>query len=185
MQVFFKACESILSSLAAISLMAMMTITFIDVLGRYAFGSPLAGAYELIEYLLPVLVFSGLPLVTQRREHVTTGLFEDRFSGWVLRVRAITINTAGAIACGYATYAMYRSYSAAATLHEASPVLGIPKPPVLGLIVAMLAITTVLLLTLAVNSFRANGRRPEQVEAAEVSAINNLGRVDDRQDGSR
>jgi TRAP-type transport system small permease protein len=60
--------------------MAMMCLTFVDVVARYAFNRPLRGAFEVTELLLLVLIFAGLPLVSHADEHVTMD-FIDRVLG--------------------------------------------------------------------------------------------------------
>jgi TRAP-type C4-dicarboxylate transport system permease small subunit len=55
----------------------MMTLTFVDVVLRYVFNRPLAGAFEVTELMLLVLIFAGLPLVSHADEHVTMD-FVDR-----------------------------------------------------------------------------------------------------------
>lgn len=62
----------------AASLLAMMILTFVDVVGRYVFRAPIFGSSEMISYLLAVTVFAGLAVVTGERNHVTIALFE----GW-------------------------------------------------------------------------------------------------------
>jgi TRAP-type transport system small permease protein len=57
--------------------MAMMCLTFVDVVARYVFNRPLRGAFEITELLLLVLIFAGLPLVSHADEHVTMD-FIDR-----------------------------------------------------------------------------------------------------------
>jgi TRAP-type C4-dicarboxylate transport system permease small subunit len=61
-------------------LMAMMCLTFVDVVARYVFNRPLRGAFEVTELLLVVLIFAGLPLVSHADEHVTMD-FIDRVLG--------------------------------------------------------------------------------------------------------
>lgn len=70
-----------LGVLVAILLFVMMTLTFVDVIGRYFFNSPVKGSYELTEVLLAVSVFAALPLTTLRREHVTVSLVDRLFRG--------------------------------------------------------------------------------------------------------
>jgi TRAP-type transport system small permease protein len=60
--------------------MAMMCLTFVDVVARYVFNRPLRGAFEITELLLLVLIFAGLPLVSHADEHVTMD-FIDRTLG--------------------------------------------------------------------------------------------------------
>ncbi len=61
---------------AAMLLLALAAVTCVDVMGRYWFNAPLAGAFELTEVLLCALVFAGLPLTTERREHVEVDLLD-------------------------------------------------------------------------------------------------------------
>lgn len=151
-------CRIALAGIAAVCLFAMMAITFADVIGRYLLSSPLRGAYELTEYLLALMVFTVLPEVTQRREHVTTGLFEKAFSGRLRRLKSALIHLFSGAACTYLTYAMHGAWQASARLGEASPMLGMPKPPVLAVITATCAVAALILLWLAAQDLRAPAR---------------------------
>ncbi len=55
---------------AAVTMLGLVGLTFVDVLGRYFFGHPVRGATELVELSMVVLVFLGLPLVTRHGEHL-------------------------------------------------------------------------------------------------------------------
>jgi TRAP-type C4-dicarboxylate transport system permease small subunit len=61
---------------AALLLFSLVLITCVDVVGRYFFSSPLKGAFELTEVLLAALVFTALPLTTERKEHVEVDLLD-------------------------------------------------------------------------------------------------------------
>lgn len=69
--------DAVLGVAASLLLMAMMLLTVVDVVGRYVFNRPLAGAFEVTELLLVVLIFAGLPLVAYADGHVTMD-FIDR-----------------------------------------------------------------------------------------------------------
>lgn len=73
--------EPVLSLIAAIMLLAIMSLTFFDVVGRYLLSQPIPGSYELVALGLGILVFAGMPIITLRREHLTVGLFENAFAG--------------------------------------------------------------------------------------------------------
>lgn len=64
--------------IAAVLLFLLMTVTCIDVVGRYALGKPLPGAFELSEVILAMIVYASLPLVTLHGEHVSIDLL-DRY----------------------------------------------------------------------------------------------------------
>jgi TRAP-type C4-dicarboxylate transport system permease small subunit len=64
-----RRVERVLGVAASAILLVMMSLTFVDVVARYVFDRPLAGAFEVTELLLLVLIFAGLPLVTYADEH--------------------------------------------------------------------------------------------------------------------
>ena len=89
-----RHADSLLGVAASAILMAMMLLTFTDVVARYIFSRPLRGAFEVTELMLLVLIFAGLPLVSHADEHVTMD-FIDRIlpariaRAWVRVVHAI------------------------------------------------------------------------------------------------
>ncbi len=87
-----KAIQRGLETLAAISLLLMMLITFVDVTGRYFFNSPLVGSTELIEMLLAVMVFMAFPLVSWNEENICVDLLDNYFPKKWIGVRQIVIN---------------------------------------------------------------------------------------------
>ena len=78
--------EGVLGVASSAILLAMMLLTFVDVVARYVFNRPVRGAFEVTELLLLVLIFAGLPLVSHADEHVTMD-FIDR----MLPARAVPV----------------------------------------------------------------------------------------------
>jgi TRAP-type transport system small permease protein len=66
----------LLGTTAGLALLAMMLLAFVDVSLR-KLNVPMAGGVELTELLMVVLIFSGLPLVSMRGEHVTFDLLDS------------------------------------------------------------------------------------------------------------
>jgi TRAP-type C4-dicarboxylate transport system permease small subunit len=81
-----RRADAVLGIAASAILMAMMCLTFVDVVARYVFNRPIRGAFEVTELLLLVLIFAGLPLVSHADEHVTMD-FIDRWLGPRARLR--------------------------------------------------------------------------------------------------
>ena len=75
-----RLVEALLGAAAATILLAMMLLTFVDVVARYVFSRPVRGAFELTELALLVLIFAGLPLVSYADEHAVMD-FIDRLLG--------------------------------------------------------------------------------------------------------
>ena len=67
--VWERRVEGLLGVAASLILLAMMLLTFVDVVERYVFSRPVRGAFEVTELMLLVLIFAGLPLVSFTDEH--------------------------------------------------------------------------------------------------------------------
>ncbi|MBE3639933.1 TRAP transporter small permease [Mangrovicoccus sp. HB182678] len=90
--------RTVLGALGGTLLMAMMALTVCDVIGRYLFNSPVAGAAELTEILLAAVIFLGLGAVSLEEAHVTVDLATDRMPAAVQPLRqALTGLAAGAV----------------------------------------------------------------------------------------
>ena len=75
-----RRVEVILGVAASAILLALMLLTFVDVVARYGFNRPVRGAFEITELMLVVLIFAGLPLVSYADEHALMD-FIDRLLG--------------------------------------------------------------------------------------------------------
>ena len=69
-----------LGVVAALLLFGLAAMTTLDVVGRDFLGAGVPGSYELTSLLLAALIFVGLPLATERDEHVAVDLI-DQFLG--------------------------------------------------------------------------------------------------------
>lgn len=58
----------------------MMFLTFTDVLFRYLFNSPIPGGWELIEFMMAIVVTFCLAYTAHERSHVGVDLLLARFS---------------------------------------------------------------------------------------------------------
>lgn len=76
-----RRADAALGVAASAILMAMMCLTFADVVARYVFNRPIRGAFEVTELLLLVLIFAGLPLVSHADEHVTMDFIDRLLRG--------------------------------------------------------------------------------------------------------
>ena len=75
-----RRVEAVLGGAASAILLALMLLTFVDVVARYGFNRPVRGAFEITELMLVVLIFAGLPLVSYADEHALMD-FIDRLLG--------------------------------------------------------------------------------------------------------
>lgn len=70
----------ILQRLTGSLLIVLMLLTFVDVIGRYFLGQPVPGGHVLVQCLVCLLVFTGLPLVVLDDEHLRVRLLDGRMT---------------------------------------------------------------------------------------------------------
>jgi TRAP-type C4-dicarboxylate transport system permease small subunit len=136
------------------TLFSMMWITFVDVIGRYVFNHPLQGAYEITELLLAVLVFGGLPLVTERSEHVATPLFDNFLHGLARRLKELAVDLTSLVACTVLAWRLWLQADVTALLHTQSQVLHVDMAPFVYFMAITSAISAVVLLLRTGNALR-------------------------------
>ena len=83
----FLLTMRVLGVISSIALLAMMLLTFADVIGRYAFHHSIFGTAEIVEYLMVVTIFAGLAFTTATNDHITVTLFEGFIERHISNVR--------------------------------------------------------------------------------------------------
>jgi TRAP-type transport system small permease protein len=73
----YERVEMVLGTAAALVLFVIMSITVVDVVGRYAFNAPLPAGYELIQIGMAFLVFLVVPVLTIRDEDIRIEVFQN------------------------------------------------------------------------------------------------------------
>jgi TRAP-type transport system small permease protein len=81
-----------LQGLSAVTLFALMMVTCVDVVGRYVFNRPLTGSTELTEIAVGIVVFSVLPIISWRNDHIVVDLLDPLFPALAQFIRTIIIN---------------------------------------------------------------------------------------------
>ncbi|AMG30839.1 TRAP transporter small permease [Grimontia hollisae] len=126
MAALFQISGRVLEGIVALSLMLMMTVTTVDVVGRYFFNAPLSGGIEIIELTLAVVVFGAYPLVTWRRAHICVDLLDDHVPVSWVRLREVVINLVSTSALGLVAYKVWQLAGRALSYGDETDVLGIP-----------------------------------------------------------
>lgn len=104
---FDRLVVPVLGVLAAVILFSLMILTCVDVVGRYFFSRPIYGAFEITEMLLAGLIFSGLPLVTLRNDHVTVDILDGVVSPALARIQHIVVCLISFVATGYLAWRLW------------------------------------------------------------------------------
>ncbi len=107
-----KALVSILTALmeglAGVMLTLMMAITFIDVVGRYLLSAPVFGATEMIQFLMALIIFSGLAIANAHDNHIVVELFDQRIARLAPRAYRIVIQSLSIAAMALIVYVLAR-----------------------------------------------------------------------------
>ncbi|PWK58020.1 TRAP transporter small permease [Roseicyclus mahoneyensis] len=145
------ALRRTVETVMALCLMAMVALTFADVIGRRLFGAPIYGAHDITEHLMALVVFCGLPLVTAAGAHLTIDLFDrligQRWMGWW---RALTAILVVGILCLLA-WLFIRHGLNAARISEVSQALRLPRGPLYLFIAASFALSALAATILALT----------------------------------
>ena len=122
-----KRLQQVVEILLMTFLSGMVLLTFTDVIGRRLFNTPVFGAHDITEHLMAVIIFSGLPLLTANRAHLSIDLF-DR---WLLlpqwRIWHYLVNGLIAAVLALIAYEFAVSVQEAQDMREVSQALGIPR----------------------------------------------------------
>jgi TRAP-type C4-dicarboxylate transport system permease small subunit len=154
-----RLADLVLRSVAASILFAMMAVTAVDVFGRYLFNSPLQGSYELTQLFMLALVFSALPSVTRRTEHITVGLFENAFSGWMRAARDVAIAVLVAVCAVYLAWRLYILAGRFGAFGDTTATLRVPIAPFAHAGALSMTLCAIASLVLAAEAVLLGGKR--------------------------
>jgi TRAP-type C4-dicarboxylate transport system permease small subunit len=109
-------------------LASIMMVTVVDVAGRYALKRPLPGASEIIEILMALLVYIGLPVVSQRNAHVAVDMFSGATPPRLVPVRDFVIRLLCAALLGVMAWRLWL-YAGLLT-RDVTEYLKLPQAPI-------------------------------------------------------
>lgn len=132
------------SLLCATALFAVMVLTFLDVGGRKLLSQSIPGSLELTELLMVVVIFAGLPLVSERDEHVLFDSLDTVWPVWFATAQRLVVNLfCAALMLGLA-WLMWSLGSQFMANNDETAQLQIPKAPFVWGMGIMCAITGML-----------------------------------------
>ena len=138
-----KFLDFYLGGCAAFILFCLMILTFVDVVGRDGFNMPLPGGFEITELLMAALIFTALPVVTWREEHVVIDLLDHLVPATIARYRHALVNLVSGVALAVLTWQTWKSAVELHSYNEITEYLQIPVWPVIYLISVMSGMATV------------------------------------------
>ncbi len=157
-----RVADTLLGAIAATILFAMMSVTAVDVFGRYLFNSPLQGGYEFTQLLMLCVVFAGLPTVTRRNEHITVGLFTNAFHGWGKVARDAIIALIVAVVSLYLAYRLYILGNRFSGFGDVTATTKFPLAPIAYLGAGAMALSALASLILMAEAFTGGGEEKKR-----------------------
>lgn len=135
----------------AILLLAMVALTFADVIGRRLFAAPVYGAHDLTEHLMALVVFTGLPLVTAAGAHLTIDLFDRlvghrRMAWWRVLTAMLVVAVLALVAWLFLRHGLN-----AGRISEVSQALRAPRAPLYFVMAASCALSAIAALAVALT----------------------------------
>lgn len=151
-----------LKAVVCAMLMALMLLTFADVIGRYLFNSPIAGTAELTELGMGILIFAGLPLVTASRGQITVSLFDRLIPPSVLPFLDGAIAIFSSVVLGVFAWRIGADAAYRGGFGDMTTYLHLPVAPFAWFMSAMALLSMILTLVQAVQHFAAVTRKPDR-----------------------
>ena len=139
-----KTLEWVCGLLGALALFAIMTLTFLDVGSRKLLSNSITGSLELTELLMVVVIFSALPLVSQRGEHVVFDSLDRVWPRWFMALQNAAVHLLCAGAMMGLAYLMWRLGVDIAAQNETTAQLKIVKAPFIQVMALMCGLTGLL-----------------------------------------
>ncbi len=124
-----KLIETVCGLLTASALFAIMALTFFDVGGRKLLSNSITGSLELTELLMVVVIFSALPLVSLRGEHIVFDSLDHYLSESVRKLQRALMQSLCAIMMLALGYLMWQTGGQYLDTGETTAQLKIPKAP--------------------------------------------------------
>ena len=131
--------------IVATIMFAMMALTFVDVFMRYLFSAPIPGAFEIIQFMMALVIFCALPVVTRKEVHITVGLFEAFMVGrvgWIRRLGVLLFSAA------VVTLLAYQMWMQGNQMREGQHITGFLEMPIAPIAYAMSVLSAVTLIVL-------------------------------------
>jgi TRAP-type transport system small permease protein len=147
-----RLLNTLCSLLCATALFAIMVLTFFDVGGRKLMSQSIPGSLELTELLMVIVIFAGLPLVSERGEHVLFDSLDSVWPAWFVKIQKALVHLLCAVLMLALAWLMWKLGAQYMANNDQTAQLQIPKSPFVFGMSLMCAITGVLHLVMTLGS---------------------------------
>ena len=149
---FLRILHRLIEPLVSIALFTMMALTFVDVIGRYLFNSPVVGGLELTEFSMAIVIFLGLVLLTAQEGHVTVDLLDSFIPDRIKTAQKVLINIVNAAVMVVISWQLWIKAKDVAEYGDRTEFLMIPLSPLIYFMSIMTGISCLILFFIMINS---------------------------------
>lgn len=151
MGALLKRISDAMALVACLGLVALMGVTFIDVVGRYVFNAPLVFAVEVIELGMGVVVCFGLAATTLAKGHISVDLVSSVSPP---AIRSLLARLAAVCGAAFFSLVAWRLWDRTGSFYDdglATQVLYLPIWPVVALMTVAAAVSAVVAIWLVLS----------------------------------
>jgi TRAP-type C4-dicarboxylate transport system permease small subunit len=124
-----RLLTALCGTMAAVALFAIMVLTLVDVTGRKLISASVPGSLEMTELLMVVVIFSALPLVSLRGEHIVFDTLDAVLPRVVLRAQQALVDLICVLALGGLAWLMWVKAGNMASYGDVTSQLRLPLAP--------------------------------------------------------
>ncbi len=151
---FLNLLHRLFEPLVSVALFFMMALTFVDVISRYLFNSPIVGALELTEFSMAIVIFLGLVLLTSQEGHVTVDLLDSFVPDKIKPIQKVMINLINLAVLVVISWQLWIKAKDAAEYGDRTEYLYMPLAPLIQFMSIMTGVAGLILLFITINSLK-------------------------------
>ena len=133
--------------IAGLILFGLVGLTFLDVIMRYIFSSPIFGARDVLEMGMVVVISLGFPFTWRIGGHIVVDLLPDYGFSFLTAVRDLFVRLVGVVIFGLLAWRSWYTAEDAALFNEKTNMIELPFQPFLWLLAFASVFQVVVLLT--------------------------------------
>ena len=160
----------VLTALVSIVMFSMMILTTADVAGRALFSKPIKGSFEIVTFMLAILIFCALPLISWDEKHIKVNLFDHWIPAPILRALNVLWAITMTVVMAGITWRMWIQGNLMAAGQHVTGFLEWPIAPIVYVMCVLSGFTTIIFAVLVWQKLFQRGTPP--AEAQQLDAEN-------------
>ena len=161
--------HNVLTALVSVVMFSMMMLTTADVLGR-TLGKPIKGSFEIVTFMLAILIFCALPLISWDEKHIKVNLFDHWIPAPILRALNMLWAIIMTIVMAVITWRMWVQANLMWQGQHVTGFLEWPIAPIVYVMCVLSGVTTIVFVALTCQKLFQRGGPP--AEKPQISAEN-------------